>query len=234
MIDYFLEVILTITQDIRFPVIAIDGPAASGKGTYRQKLARHFNFHELDSGVLYRAVALLQLGRNFSIETLVEIARNLDIQMCNEKIFLHSQDVTKRLRSAEISSIVPEIAKIPKVREAVRTFQLGMRKSPGLVADGRDMGQIFQEGQVIRFFISASAQERARRRQIQYERQLNFQTYGEILRDIESRDRADMNRDISPLKVHENAFVVDTTDMTIEQTFDYIVLICKEFGLRQL
>ncbi len=211
-----------IIQDLAVDVIAIDGGAGAGKGATRYGVARKLGLHELDSGVLYRAVTLISLDNSFTeVGDIINVANHLDISVQGENVFLEGCDRTEEIRSNRISVLTPPVAQILEVREAVRTFQLSMRKAPGLVADGRDMGYIFETQ--FRFFFRADAKVRARRRMKQYLDAGRVVDYDTILAQIQERDYQDENRAIAPLRPHPEAIIVDTTKMTIEEQVNFVI-----------
>lgn len=219
-------------QDRSVPVVAVDGPAGVGKGTARHNLAKALGFHELDSGCLYRAVALESRASHFDIDNvgvLVSIAKELDIRVEGMSVYSGRSEITKFIRSEEIGNLAKVIAQIKQVREALLSFQLSMRKLPGLVADGRDMGYIFENPLCFRYFLFAQPEEVARRRVAQMEKMGQKVDFSRVLWDIMERDREDQTREVSPLRQHPEAVLVDTTDRTPEETAGFIL---SDFNLR--
>lgn len=200
------------------PVIAIDGPSASGKGTVAQLVARALGFHYLDSGALYRIVALAgkQSGLSWQDESaLAALAGELDIQFEDGEILLNGKVVSDAVRSEEMSRGASEVAVHPKVRQALFNVQRSFCKAPGLVADGRDMGStVFPEAQT-KVFLTASARVRAERRYKQLIDKGNHANLSQILADIEARDARDMQRSTAPLRQCADARLLDTSDLTI-------------------
>ncbi|RZV34353.1 MAG: (d)CMP kinase [Chromatiales bacterium] len=210
-------------QDI-IPVIAIDGPSGSGKGTISRRVARTLGYHLLDSGALYRLVALAAEDACSSLqntECLQDLARKLDVRFeasdtGKERVWLGGQDVTERLRTEETGAGASIVAQIPAVREALLDRQKEFRKPPGLVADGRDMGsQVFPDA-TLKIYLTASAEERAKRRYKQLKDKGLDVSLAALSRDIENRDRRDSERTLAPLKPAMDARLLDTTGQSIE------------------
>ncbi len=213
---------LVVEQDHSVPVIAIDGQAGAGKGTVRQILCKRTGWNSLDSGALYRIMALLSIqGRKSRVDELVVIARSLRVRMTADQVFLFNQDVTQDLRGKKVEDLTPIISRIKEVREELRVIQLSMRMPPGLVADGRDMGELFDTPH--KFYLSASIEERAKRRWLQRRTVVGDVRYARILEDMRERDRVDLMRRVSPAKPHPEALVIDTDKRSAEQVADIIV-----------
>ncbi len=208
-------------QDLSVPVIAIDGPAAVGKGTVARIIAKKLGFHYLDSGAIYRTIALFALQADLKTEEEIVIATPfLQIRFDAKEVYLNSEKVTKEIRTPEVDSMVAAVGKISRVRAQVRNLQLGMRVTPGLVAEGRDMGEIFDTP--YRFFLTATAEERSRRRANQYP-DLPFDR-DLVLSAIKKRDSEDETREVSPLRPHPDACLIDTTDIRDPQKVVAIIL----------
>jgi cytidylate kinase len=208
------------------PVIAIDGPAASGKGTVAQGVARALGFHYLDSGALYRLVALLALRRNVSPDDgprLAELARRLDVVFESGAVRLGGADVSEAIRQEEVSAAASRVAIHPEVRDALLARQRTFRQPPGLVADGRDMGTVVFKDAPVKVFVTASAEERARRRHKQLIEKGISISIESLLRDIRDRDARDGNRATAPLKPAPDAVILDTTDMTIDSAIAFVL-----------
>jgi cytidylate kinase len=206
------------------PVIAIDGPSGSGKGTIARRVAQALGFQLLDSGALYRLVALAAHEACIDLhnsEKLAELARNLDVRFDSdadgaERIWLSGVDVTGRLRTEQTGAGASTVAQIPAVREALFERQRAFCKPPGLVADGRDMGtQVFPDA-TLKVYLTASAEERAKRRHKQLKDKGLDVTLAALSRDIEDRDRRDSERSIAPLRPAADARLLDSTGQTIE------------------
>ncbi|SFK80960.1 cytidylate kinase [Nitrosomonas aestuarii] len=202
------------------PVIAIDGPSASGKGTIAQLVAKELEFHYLDSGALYRLVALkaLQIGAAVSEENkLAEIAANLDVAFKDEQIFLDNMPVTDEIRTEECGLMASRLASYPLVRKFLVMRQRAFRQPPGLVADGRDMGSVIFPDALLKVFLTASAEMRAQRRYKQLIEKGMSANIHELQRDIQKRDQRDSNRGVAPLQQNADARLLDTTSLSILQ-----------------
>ena len=205
-------------------VITIDGPSGAGKGTLSQLLAKRLGFHLLDSGALYRLVALAVNQQNVDIhsETAVaEVAQRLDVKFDTTgeitRVMLAGEDVTQKIRTEIVSMNASIVAAYPGVRTALLARQREFRQLPGLVADGRDMGtQVFTDASK-KIFLTASAQARAQRRYQQLTAKGESVDMAALIKDIQARDERDSNRIISPLKPAADAYVIDSTELTIEE-----------------
>jgi 3-phosphoshikimate 1-carboxyvinyltransferase len=208
------------------PVIAVDGPAASGKGTVAAGVARALGFHLLDSGALYRLVALkaLQAGIPLDAEdALAAAAGALDAQFAGGAVRLEGIDVTEAIRSEAVSAGASRVAALPGVRAALTGRQRAFRRWPGLVADGRDMGTVLFPDARVKVFVTASAEERALRRHKQLIEKGNSVIIESLLRDILERDARDAGRAAAPLKPAADAVILDTTQMTIDAAVDFVL-----------
>jgi CMP/dCMP kinase len=208
------------------PVIAIDGPSASGKGTVAQRVAVSLGFHYLDSGALYRLVALaaMRAGVDLGHEAaLSEVASNLDVVFEDSKIRLGNEDVSDAIRAEACSNAASRIAAYPHVRQALLARQRAFRQFPGLVADGRDMGSVVFPDAVAKIFLTASAETRAERRHKQLMEKGVDANIATLLEDIRERDRRDSNRAVAPLQVGAGTFLLDTTSLNIEQAVESVL-----------
>jgi cytidylate kinase len=199
------------------PVIAIDGPSASGKGTVAQGVAGALGFHYLNSGALYRAVAMaaLEAGANLDDEsTLSDIALNLEAEFNGDAVRLGGRDVTNVLLSEAVSVTASRIAALPRVRKSLLARQRAFRKPPGLVADGRDMGSVVFPDAVLKIFLTASLEARAERRYKQLMEKGMDATMAALLQDIRERDQRDTMRATAPLQKSATAVLIDTTNMS--------------------
>ena len=213
------------------PVIAIDGPSASGKGTIAQAVAQALGFHYLNSGALYRAVALAALESGADLEselTLRDIALNLRGKFEGESVELGGRNVTDLLRSEAVSRAASRIAGLPRVREALFDRQRAFRRAPGLVADGRDMGSVVFPDATLKIFLTASAEERAQRRYKQLMDKGMHATMAALLQDIRERDTRDSSRAAAPLRQSADAVLVDTTGMSVEQVTQRVLALYKQ------
>jgi cytidylate kinase len=207
-------------------VIAIDGPAASGKGTVALGAAQALGFRYLDSGSLYRLVALRALRHGVSPDdarALADLTRGLDVAFDGGAIRLGGEDVTDAIRQEDVSAAASRVAVHPEVRTALLTRQRGFRQSPGLVADGRDMGTVVFPDAAVKVFVTASAEERARRRHKQLIEKGISVNIDSLLRDIRERDARDAGRAAAPLVPAADAAILDTTDMTIDAAIAFVV-----------
>lgn len=212
--------------DIKFiPVITIDGPGGSGKGTIGLKLAESLGWHFLDSGALYRVLALAVLNHHIDItheSEIAALAARLDVQF-NTEILLEKQNVTDQIRSESCGNVASQVAVFPEVRAALLDKQRAFCKPPGLVADGRDMGTIVFPGAMLKFFLEASVEERAKRRYLQLKDTDQNVTLQNLLTEITARDVRDRGRVASPLIPAKDAVVIDTTGMGIKEVFDCVL-----------
>ncbi len=208
------------------PVIAVDGPAASGKGTVAAGVARALGFHLLDSGALYRLVALkaIEAGIPFAAEApLAAAAAALDARFDGGRIRLDGRDVTEAIRGETVSAGASQVAVHPAVRTALYERQRAFRRPPGLVADGRDMGTVVFPDASVKVYVTASAEERARRRHKQLIEKGMSITLDGLLRDIRERDARDAGRAAAPLMPAHDAAVLDTTNMTIDDAIAFVL-----------
>jgi 3-phosphoshikimate 1-carboxyvinyltransferase len=208
------------------PVIAIDGPSASGKGTVARAVARALGFHFLDSGALYRLVALAALKRGIpwdQPQRLTDLAATLDCSFEQDRVLLDGEDVTQAIRAEDVSAGASKVAAIGPVREALLARQRAFRSPPGLVADGRDMGSVVFPDAMLKVFLTASPEERARRRYKQLMDKGIRANLGALLQDINERDARDAGRGVAPLQKRADAHLLDTTDMTVEQAVSRIM-----------
>jgi cytidylate kinase len=204
------------------PVVTIDGPGGSGKGTVSRLLAQRLGWHMLDSGALYRLVALAALRRDVSLDdasALATVAAALDVRFesGSGRILLEGEDVTEAIRAEEVGQGASRVAALPAVREALLERQRDFRAAPGLVADGRDMGTVVFPDAEVKVFLTASLEERARRRHKQLIEQGVSASLDRLFRELEARDRRDQTRAVAPLKPATDAVVVDTTGLSIEE-----------------
>ncbi len=208
------------------PVIAIDGPTASGKGTVAHRVADHLGFHYLDSGALYRLTALNALRKEVPLNdehALAKIAEHLPCHFAGGEIFLGHDNVTAAIRAEEVGNTASRIATLPTVRQALYGLQLQFRKMPGLVADGRDMGTVIFPHASLKVFLTASVEARAQRRYKQLIEKGFSAKMDDLLKDLQERDARDANRIIAPLKPAEGAHVLDTSDLNIEQAVQKVL-----------
>jgi len=216
------------------PVLTIDGPAGSGKGTISQRVAATLGWHILDSGALYRLVALtvlkkaIPLDKDSSENEIYNIALKLDVLFVpsennSVRIMLEGEDVTQAIRTEECGNIASQVAALKSVRTALLERQQGFLKSPGLVADGRDMGTVVFPDSKLKIFLTASAEIRGKRRLNQLKQQgINANLRG-LIRDIEERDARDMQRKDAPLVPADDAMIIDTDNLSIEEVVNLVL-----------
>ena len=209
----------------RVPVIAIDGPSASGKGTVASRVAAALGFHYLESGALYRLVALA--GGNPE-----DAARDLAVAFRGDKILLKEQDVTDKIRDEAVGIRASEVAKLPAVRTALLERQRAFRQPPGLVADGRDMGTVVFPDAALKVFLTASALARAQRRYKQLIDKGNSANLATLSRELEERDQRDATRTVAPLKPAADAVSVDSSALTIDEVVDQVLKRYRERMIR--
>jgi len=212
------------------PVITIDGPSGAGKGTISTMLAEKLGWHFLDSGAIYRVLAVAALHHQISAEDeagLAPLASSLDVsfetQNGDNRIILEGEDVTHSIRTEEVGAVASKVASLPSIREALLRRQRAFKETPGLVADGRDMGTVVFPEAEVKIFLTASAEERAARRYKQLKEKGHDVSIGRLLDDIKARDERDMNRSVAPLKPAEDALVLDSTDLGIEQVLENVI-----------
>ena len=221
--DYF-ELFAAVTRPV--PVIAIDGPSASGKGTVASRVATALGWHYLDSGALYRLTALAaqRAGVAWSEEDAVaEIAATLDVDFCDQSILLGGEDVSDAIRQEAISSGASQVAALPAVRRALLFRQRVFRRKPGLVGDGRDMGSVIFPDAQTKVFLTASVEARAERRYKQLIDKGIAANILPLLQDLRERDERDSQRSVAPLRQNEDARLLDTTELTIQQAVDQVL-----------
>jgi len=201
-------------------VITIDGPTASGKGTVAHKVADALGFHLLDSGALYRLVALSALREKIDLkdaDTLAKIALRLDVKFGPDRVWLEGEEVSQLIRQEAIGNRASALAVHQPVRDALTALQRGFRKLPGLVADGRDMGTVIFPEARLKVFLTASVEARARRRYKQLIDKGISANIEDLLRDLEARDARDRSRAAAPLRPAEDAQRLDTSEMTVDE-----------------
>ena len=212
------------------PVIAIDGPSGSGKGTVSRLLARRLGWHLLDSGALYRLVALAGIARGLDPQDEAghaAVAASLDARFevdgaGGERVLLDGRDVTGELRSETTGSAASRVAAMPAVRAALIGRQRGFATAPGLVADGRDMGSIVFPDAPLKIFLTASPEERARRRHKQLMEKGLTVNLADLSREIRERDHRDANRSVAPLRASDDAVVIDSTNVGVGDVVEQI------------
>jgi CMP/dCMP kinase len=206
------------------PVIAIDGPSASGKGTIASRVAKQLGFHYLESGALYRLVALLSLREDtLDEQRLAALAQEMDVSFDEGDISLGDEQVTEKVRSEVVGNRASEVAKLPALREALLTRERAFRRPPGLVADGRDMGTIVFPDAELKVFLTASPEVRAERRYKQLIEKGIDANLRALSRDLRDRDERDAKRAVAPLAPAPDSQVLDSTALTIDEVVERIV-----------
>jgi cytidylate kinase len=207
------------------PVIAIDGPSASGKGTVAQGVAEALGFHYLNSGALYRSVALAAQRRGVGIEEpgLAMLAKTLDAKFQGDSVELEGRDATRAIRAEDVGELASRIAAMPGVRKALLERQRAFRRAPGLVADGRDMASVVFPDAALKIFLTASPEERARRRYKQLMDKGMGANMAALLQDIRERDKRDSDRAAAPLQKVADAVLIDSTDLSAAEAIAQVL-----------
>lgn len=212
------------TQHI--PVIAIDGPSASGKGTVAALVAKALDFHYLDSGAIYRVTAFAAQRAGVSLEdeqALAELAMGLDLRFDGVEVYLNGEAVGDAIRTEEAGRAASKIAAMPVLRTALLERQRAFRQPPGLVTDGRDMGSVVFPDATVKFFLTASCEERAKRRYKQLIEKGFDANLAALFQDLSERDARDAARAVAPLKQMADAALLDTTGLTIEEAVERVL-----------
>lgn len=211
----------------RSPVITIDGPTASGKGTVAHRVAKHLGFHYLDSGALYRLTALMATRHGIALDdetTIASMARTLPCRFVHGHVFLEDADVTDAVRAEEVGVAASRIAVLPAVRQALVDLQVAFRYTPGLVADGRDMGTVIFPDASLKVFLTASAEARASRRYKQLIEKGISANMENLVKDLMERDARDSARSTAPLKPAPDAIILDTSELTAEEAVNKVLV----------
>ena len=211
-------------------VVTIDGPAGSGKGTISKLVSKTLGFHYLDSGAIYRIIALKANTESLDtnqITQILELIDGLEINFADEKVFLGCKDITDSIRSELIGKFASKIAKNELIREKILGLQKSFFKPPGLVADGRDMGTVVFPEAKVKIFLTASIEERANRRYKQLILKENNVNLTDLIETIKLRDESDTNRKISPLKTAKDAYLIKTDNLSINQSFEKVMEIIR-------
>jgi cytidylate kinase len=222
----------------RVPVVAIDGPSSSGKGTISRIVAARVGWNLLDSGALYRLVALGGILRNLDpddVESHVGVARTMKVEFGSvgreERVLLDGRDVTGRIRTEQAGAGASRVAAWPAVRAALTDRQRSFARPPGLVADGRDMGTVIFPGAQLKVFLTASAEERAQRRHKQLIGKGSAASLAALSREIAERDLRDSTRQVAPLKPAPDAQLLDSTGLSIDAVVERVLSLGRERGL---
>lgn len=211
---------------MNIPIIAIDGPSASGKGTIAERVAEKLGFHVLDSGALYRLTALFALRKGISLAdeaAVAALAASLPAEFRQGEIWLAWENVTLAIRAEEVGEGASKVAALPAVREALLARQRAYVQAPGLVADGRDMGTVVFPQAQTKVFLTASPEARAERRYKQLIEKGNSANLAALVRDMRARDERDTQRAVAPLKPAPDALVLDSTAMNIDQVVEAVL-----------
>ena len=217
-------------------VVAVDGPAGSGKGTITKIVADKMDLVSIDTGAMYRCVALEMINRNVTMDELDEIKlilNEIKIELKREndtpKVYLNGKDVSKEIREEGVTKIVSPVSKIKEVREKLTQWQREMAQNQNIIMEGRDIGTTVFPNADVKIYLDAKPEERARRRFEQNKQEgITGMTYEEILENVKQRDFNDSNREIAPLRKADDAILVDSTYMTIEEVAERIMAIIKE------
>lgn len=215
----------------RAPVVTVDGPGGSGKGTVSHRVSDRLGWHLLDSGALYRVLAVAAEHRGIAMndaDRLEELGEHLNVSFPLGAdgapiVVLDGRDVSAEIRTETCGNLASRVAAVPRARQALLARQRAFRKPPGLVADGRDMGTVVFPDAEVKVFLTASVEERARRRHNQLKQQGLDVTLSNLLQEIAERDRRDASRPVAPLKPAEGAEVIDTTGMSVEEVVDRVM-----------
>ncbi len=214
--------------------IAIDGPSGAGKSTLARRLAANLGFIYVDTGALYRAIALSMLRRNADTEeqiigSLKELDVTLGYQDGEQHVFANGEDVSGLIRTPEVTMAASKVSAISEVRKYLFDLQQNLAKTNSVVMDGRDIGTVVLPDADVKIFLTASPEKRAMRRYLEMqEKNIVGQTYEEVLADVIRRDEQDMNREIAPLRQAEDAVLVDTSDLDLNESEQLLLKVCKE------
>lgn len=225
-----------MNNSTQIPVITVDGPSGTGKGTISLLLAQKLGWHFLDSGAIYRGLAygaILNHIRNDDKQALLELARRLPLTFSvdesgEQQVYYEQTNVTSAIREPNCGQKASELAVIPEVREALLQRQRDYAKAPGLVTDGRDMGTVVFPDAVLKIYMDASAEERAKRRYLQLQNSKNNASLAQVVKEIKNRDKRDSERSVAPLKPADNAIIVDTTSLTIVQVLSVVLQLVEK------
>ncbi|MBC7623642.1 MAG: (d)CMP kinase [Aeromicrobium sp.] len=213
------------------PVIAIDGPTASGKGTVAQRVAAALGYHYLDSGALYRLTAHAATLQSIDLndeKSVAEVARQLDLRFAGERVFLAGTDVSAAIRTESASQNASRVAAFPAVRGALTERQRAFRTAPGLVCDGRDMGSVIFPDAALKVFLTASVEARAERRTNQLKQKGISAILEGVVKELRIRDERDSNRKVAPLKKLNDTYLLDTTEISADDAVEKVLQWAKD------
>ena len=213
-------------------IVAIDGPAGSGKGTITKKVGEKLGLINIDTGAMFRCVTLNMIQEKVTLEEeekIKEILKNIKIDLKeNEEVFLNGINGSQKIREEEVTKMVSPVSVLPMVREKMLILQREMAKGKNVIMEGRDIGTVVFPKANVKIYLDASPEERARRRVKQNQEKGMESSYEEVLKNIMERDKRDLSREIAPLKQAEDAIYIDTSDMTIDEVVDKMVEIIQE------
>ena len=208
-------------------IVAIDGPAGSGKGTITKNVERKLGFLNLDTGATYRCVALETLRNNLRLDQETEIAKNIKIEIDNKRdkdiIYLNGEDVSTKIREKEVTAIVSQVSSIISVREEMVKVQRNLAKGKNVIVEGRDIGTVVFPNADLKIYLDASEEIRAQRRYKENQEKGIDMTYEEVLENVRMRDYNDMHKKVGALKKAEDAIIIDSTNLTIEEVTDKVI-----------
>ena len=206
--------------------IAIDGPSGAGKSTIAKRVAEELAIDYIDTGAMYRAVGLKMLRLGIPMEeneTLFEMLRNTDVDFSEGRVYLDGEDVSDLIRTQEVSKAASDCSAFATVRRKLVELQQAMGKRKSVIMDGRDIGTVVLRDAEYKFYLTATAEERAMRRFKELQAKGSTDTYEKVLEDVNKRDYNDMHRDVDPLRQAEDAVLIDSTNMSIEEVVDFVI-----------
>ena len=204
-------------------IITIDGPAGAGKSTTAKKIAQELNINFLDTGALYRAIGLILAKSEVRPEFLHEALNDIKIEINKSGVYVNDFDVTKEIRTPEVDELASKYSALPEVRNALLNIQREQTKKASLIAEGRDLGSVVFPEADFKFYLTASPESRAQRRYNERIQRGETANYDEILQAIKSRDEHDLHREISPLKIPDNAIFIDNSNMSEQEVINFII-----------